>query len=119
MLGEMKLHAGDFGEGTAHYFDSLRSFSMPKGGFFKTDSISATEIKTVEKASEESVKRLGGTIGWGVAGGLVLGPVGILAGLLLGGKSNETTFVVKFKDGRKFLATTDSDTYKKILAATF
>jgi len=77
-----------------------------------------SEVETVDIASEESVKKIGGTIGWGAAGGLVLGPAGLLAGLLLGGKSKDVTFVARFKDGRKMLATADSKTYTKLLAAT-
>lgn len=79
----------------------------------------ATELESVEQASEESAKRFGGTIGWGVAGAAILGPVGLLAGLLLGGKGTDVTFIAKFKDGKKILATTDSGTYKKIMAVVF
>jgi hypothetical protein len=54
-----------------------------------------------------------------VAGGVLLGPAGLLAGLLLGGKKTEVTFVAKFKDSRKLLATADSATFAKIRAAAF
>ena len=73
----------------------------------------------MEVASEESVKRIGGTLGWGAAGMLALGPVGLLAGLLLGGKKKEVTFVAKVKDGRKLLGTTDHKTFTKLKAAAF
>jgi len=43
----------------------------------------------------------------------------LLAGLLLGGNKKEITFVAKFKDGRKLLATTDSGTFTKLQAAVF
>lgn len=53
-------------------------------------------------------------------GALALGPAGLLAGLLLGGeKSKDVTFVAKFKDGRKFLGTTDNKTFTKLQAAVF
>lgn len=68
-------------------------------------------------ASEEAIKSVGGTIGWGIAGGVALGPVGLLAGLVLGGKRKEVTFIAKFKDGRKVIATTDSKTWVQIQAA--
>ena len=71
---------------------------------------------TVEPATEESVKRLGGTLGWGVAGGLLLGPVGLLAGLLAGGRHKEITFICVFQDGKKIVATADNKTYVKLLA---
>ena len=83
------------------------------------EAIHSSQLEVVELASEESVKKIGGTIGWGAAGAVILGPVGLLAGLLLGGKKKEVTFVAKFKDGRKFLGTTDSKTYTKLMAAAF
>ena len=83
------------------------------------EAIPFTNLEEVEVATEDSVKKVGGTIGWGAAGAVMLGPVGLLAGLLLGGKGKEVTFVAKFKDGRKLLATTDGKTFAKIQAAVF
>ena len=85
----------------------------------KIERIPVSEIEELETASEENVKRIGGTVGWGVAGAALLGPVGLLAGLLLGGKGKEVVIVCKLKDGRKFLAVVDSGTYQKIQAAMF
>ncbi len=84
-----------------------------------TERIPASEIEELETASEENVKRIRGTVGWGVAGAALLGPVGLLAGLLLGGKGKEVVIVCKLKDGRKFLAVVDLGTYQKIQAAMF
>lgn len=83
------------------------------------EKISLSEFETAEVASEDNVKRIGGTVGWGVAGAALLGPVGLLAGLILGGKGKDVTFVATLKDGRKMLATTDSKTFTKIQAAVF
>ena len=70
-------------------------------------------------ASEENVKKLGGAAGWGIAGGVLLGPVGLLAGLLAGGRKKEVTFVAKLPGNKKILAVTDHKTWQKILAAQF
>ena len=83
------------------------------------ETIPVTELDVVDIATEENVKKLGGTVGWGAAGALILGPVGLLAGLLLGGRKKQVTFVAKFKDGRKLLASTDSKTFTKLQAAVF
>ena len=45
----------------------------------------------------------------------MLGPVG----LLLGGKKKEVTFIARFKDGRKMLATTDNKTFVSLKAQVF
>ena len=76
-------------------------------------------LRSIEVATEESVKRAGGTVGWGLAGAALLGPVGLLAGLLAGGRGKDVTFIAQLKDGRRLMATTDAGTYKKLAAATF
>ncbi len=117
-MAKVTVHAGDFLEGDGQFsFGSL--ILKTKEHSWIGETIPITQLETVEAASEESVKKIGGTIGWGAAGALVLGPVGLLAGLLLGGRKKDVTFVAKFKDGRKVLATTDSGTFIKLKAAVF
>ena len=117
-MATIKVLAGDFLEGDGQY--SWGSFSLktekhPWAG----EIIPLNQLDTVDIATEENVKKIGGTVGWGVAGAVILGPVGLLAGLLLGGKKKEVTFVAKFKDGRKLMASTDSKTFTKLQAAVF
>ena len=117
-MANIKVHAGDFLKGDSQY--SFGSFVLrTKEHSFAGEAIPVTFLETVEIATEESVKKIGGTIGWGVAGAVILGPVGLLAGLLLGGRRKEVAFVAKFKDGRKLLATTDSKTFTKLQATVF
>ncbi|MGY6274993.1 hypothetical protein [Methylomonas sp. MgM2] len=117
-MAKIKVHAGDFLKVDGQYsFGSLTLKTEAHN--FLGETIPITELETVEIATEESVKKLSGTIGWGAAGAVILGPVGLLAGLLLGGKKKEVTFVAKFKDGRKLLASTDSKTFTKLQAAVF
>jgi hypothetical protein len=117
-MGSMTIHAGDFlpGSGNCGWTGlSLRTVEHAVLG----ESIPFTQLATVEMATEETVKKLGGTIGWGTAGALILGPVGLLAGLLLGGKKKEVTFVCALKDGRKFMATAESKVFTQLKAACF
>lgn len=117
-MAKVKVHAGDFLEGDGQF--TLGSLVLKtKKHSFVGEAIPLTKLKMIEIATEDSVKKLGGTVGWGAAGALLLGPVGLLAGLLLGGKKKEVTFIAKFKDGRKLLATTDSKTFTKLQAAVF
>lgn len=118
-MAKIKIHAGDFPKGDASMsFGQITLPWTPGSGFFGKN-LGLTELEEIDIANEESVKRIGGTIGWGAAGALVLGPVGLLAGLLLGGKKTEITFVAKFKGNRKMLGSTDSKTYKVMMAAVF
>lgn len=113
-----RVLAGDFKEGKESYYKN-ETFHMSDGTPFTREKISIDQIKEIDIANEESVKRLGGTVGWGIAGAAILGPVGLLAGLLAGGKGKDTTFVCAFKDGRKFMASMNSKTYSKLQADLF
>lgn len=117
-VASIKVLAGDWGKGSGQFM--LNSFALPKPeGFLAFETVPMSEMQTMEIATEESVKRAGGTIGWGAVGAAALGPVGLLAGLLLGGRGKDVVFVARLKDGRKFLARTDSKTFAKIQAAAF
>lgn len=117
-MSKITVHAGDFLAGKGQIsFGTMTLRTKEKSWVGET--IPFTKIAEIDKASEESVKRIGGTIGWGAAGALVLGPVGLLAGLLAGGRGKDVTFVAKLKDGRKLLATTDVKTFTKMMAANF
>lgn len=112
-LGRIDLQAGDFKPGLEHQYLRKKFLMKRKGRFFR-ESISVAEVIKLEIATEESVVSLGGAAGWGVAGGVLLGPVGLLAGLLLGGKGKDITFICAFKDGRKFLGKTSEKTFNEL-----
>lgn len=124
-MSKIQIHAGDFnkGKGDISIMFGMCSITPPYGvgdGWTATrHTIGAGDIEEVAPASEENVKRIGGTVGWGAVGALALGPLGLLAGLVLGGKGKDVTFVLKLKDGRKMLATTDNKTYTKLIALSF
>ena len=74
------------------------------------------KLRSVELQTEESVKKVSETLGWGLAGGLIFGPTGFLAGILLGGNKKEVCALCELKDGRRFLAVMATRTYQQILA---
>ena len=117
-FGTFEVHAGDFKKGKEHQFMKDAIHMKSKKKFFR-EKIPVSQIEKIEVASEESVKRIGGAVGWGIAGAALLGPVGLLAGLLGGGQGKNITFVCKLKDGRKFLGTAKSKVYTEITAAHF
>lgn len=116
-MAKITVHAGDFGKGKGSF--GLGAFALPKENSWQFEGVAQQQLASVEMATEDSVKRLGGTVGWGIAGAALLGPVGLLAGLLAGGRGKDVTFIATFKDGRKMLATTDSKTFTKIQAVVF
>lgn len=115
-MSKIKILAGDFGECEATIDSTHIHFCTAP---FKRESKPLNRIAEADIASEESVKKLGGTLGWGITGAALLGPVGMLAGLLVGGRKSMVTFVARFDNGQKILGQTDSKTYSKIMAKTF
>ncbi|BEH14276.1 hypothetical protein [Marinobacter shengliensis] len=117
-MSSIKVHAGDFLKQSGNYNFNTLTLKTEEHPYIG-ESIDVSQIETLDVATEENVKKLGGAVGWGAAGGLLLGSVGLLAGLLAGGNKKNVTFVAKFYDGRKLLATTDSKTFTKIQASLF
>lgn len=120
-MATIKIHAGDFPLGDASVHFGIITFRwQPGDGFSVGKSLRLKdELESIEPASEEAVKRVSGTVGWGITGAVLLGPVGLLAGLLAGGRGKDITFIAHLKDGKKMLATTDSKTYTKLQAIVF
>lgn len=119
-LATLEIHAGDFKKGKASTNGAVIALPwQPGDGLVGQSIVLNGQVTEVTIATEDAVKRTGGTIGWGLVGGAALGPVGLLAGLLLGGKGKDVTFILALNDGRRMLATTDSKTFTKIQALAF
>ena len=121
MAGKINVHAGDFTEGKGHSYDDWGKhfLLLTEEHSWQGEKIPLDAVESIETATEENVKKVGGTVGWGLLGLAALGPLGMAAGLLTGGRKKEVTFITKFKDGRKMMATTDSKTYTKLQAYFF
>jgi hypothetical protein len=74
------------------------------------------EIESLEIQTQESVKDLAKTLGLTVAGGVLLGPLGAIAGYFAGGNRKEVCVLIRLKDGRKFLAVMDQRIYQQVVA---
>ncbi|KDD66024.1 hypothetical protein V466_26495 [Pseudomonas mandelii PD30] len=65
-------------------------------------------------ANEDSINNIKDAIGFGVAGAMLLGPIGAIAGFMLAGKETEVTFLATLKDDRKLLVAVDGNTFEEI-----
>lgn len=121
-LGRINVLAGDFKKGNESQYVHGK-FLMKNEGRFTREDILPSQIEKLELATEESVVSIGGAAGWGIAGSVLLGPIGLLAGLVLGGKGKDVTFICVFKDGRKFMGTASAgvfnDLKKHVLSSSF
>lgn len=119
-MSKIKVIAGDLDAGTYDVpHDLLGKEVIMRKQFSFTKLDLAKEIDRIEVQTEESVKKLSGTAGWGLAGLALFGPLGAIGGMLIGGRDKQVCFAAYLKDGRKFLATTDGKTYQKLAAVAF
>lgn len=123
-MGKIEVIGGEVGQGSWSTSFLLGTAKMSRN--FGTETVEL-KIKNAELQTEEKLKELAGSAGWGFAGALVGGVltggigllIGGLAGVLSGGNKSEVCFSCELQDGRKFLATTDKKTWQNILALTF
>ena len=123
----IKVLAGDFKNRSengaqAAFTSRLFMFADPDAGFAwspKYVSYGTSQIDELGEVSEDNKVRVLGAAGWGTLGAVVLGPVGLLAGLVLGGRGKALVFAVTFNDGKRALIEADQKTWKKIVAARF
>jgi len=119
---EIKVLAGDFYPVLGFSYNSFNGerFHLATDEHkWKGEKIPATELAELSIASEESVKKMGGAIGLGLAGGVLFGPLGLIAGALAGGRKKEVTFIARFRDGRKLLGVCEQKTFAKMQAVVF
>jgi hypothetical protein len=117
-MATIKVLAGTITRGNWHYYGILGSTVMNRD-FGEDIDLCRFNVESIEMINEEKRKKLVGTAGWGLVGAVALGPLGAIGGMLLGGNKKEIVFTCELKDGRKFMASTDSKTWTKIQAANF
>ena len=95
--------------------------------------IHKSQVASIDLVTEENVvttegggKSVVGALGWATAGGLFFGPVGGLAGLVFGGRKPQKSttktnifFALYLKDSRKYLISSDLNTFQTIKAMCF
>jgi hypothetical protein len=109
-MASIKVLAGDF-KSSPTRFDGTALHMLTDEHSFLGEPYQLDTLADIQLATEENVKKMGGTIGWGAAGALILGPVGLLAGLLLGGKKKDINFIGRFTDGKMFMATSNTKVF--------
>lgn len=118
-MGKIKHIGGDFTTGCEYYSYAGGMFQMVYVDAEKlwpqTQKYPQAEVD-ISDVSEESVKKLGGAAAFGLGGAALFGPVGLLAGVLLGGNKKTHAIIAKFSDGKKAMLEMDSKLYKKLMA---
>lgn len=112
-----EIIAGDFPKGS----QVIKSFgSIMLRPADKIMGIDITkDIKNIEIVTEETKKKFIGSAGWGLVGGLALGPLGLIAGILAGGNKKEILIACELKNDKRFIAIVDSKLYKNLLSVSY
>lgn len=87
-------------------------------GFLKQIYLNKTTIQEYEVLTDEHQKSAASGIARGAVGALLLGPVGLLAGMSAKDKGIYT-IAIKFKDGKNSLIEVDDKIYKSIVQSCF
>jgi len=117
MLGQFKIIAGDFRTDMKHQFVANTLMLHEDGGWgFSATKYPAKRIVAVEEVSADSDRKVGGTLGWGIAGALVAGPLGAIAAGYVGGKKNDVTFICRLDDGKEFVGVMKKSLFSSLSA---
>lgn len=118
-MPSIHILAGDFEEGqkTSTTFGdfNLRMKHEDRTFFRKSRSYNVSrDIIDIRPLDEEDFRSTGATIGWGIAGAALLGPLGAIAGGYLGGRKNTVAFKASLKDGRGFIGVSSKSGFAKL-----
>jgi len=83
------------------------------------EEVPASEVASLAVVGQATGKSFGGAAVAGLAGGLLLGPVGLVAGALAGGNKDAVTFELTLRDGRRLLGSAKSVAFQELQAALF
>nr|DAP48498.1 MAG TPA: hypothetical protein [Caudoviricetes sp.] len=115
MGAKNKVIAGDYKGGSVKSVLGILSISaFPTGVNLDKNTVDDYQLVTddVRKSASSGVAR-------GIVGGVLLGPVGMLAGGLSAKNKGVYTVAVQFKDGKKSLLELDDKLYKKLVQKIF
>ncbi|USK54354.1 hypothetical protein LIS82_22815 [Cytobacillus solani] len=115
MAAKNKVIAGDYeGKLIGHAF-GIVTLSL---GLTNSIMLDKTTVEEYEVITEESRKSATSAVGRAFVGGVILGPVGWLAGLSAKSKGTHT-LAIQFKDGKKSLIVVDDKIYNALMKKLF
>ena len=112
-MAKIIVLAGDFPQSNGEYHHgtiTLKTVQKPRTG----KGFLVSEFRDLKVKNTDVNKNLKSAIGLGIAGAMLLGPLGAIVGYLLAGNETEITFLATLKGGKQLLAATDGDTYRDI-----
>lgn len=117
-MASIEILGGSFPAKKYFFLNSALIIPHEAGEFCK-EEIHETNIESVEVMDEQNKSSILKKAGAGVVGGVLLGGVGLAAGLLAAGSGKEVVFLCTLKDGRHFLAKANGKIYQHFMTAAF
>ncbi len=115
MGAKNRVIAGDY---VGKLITSALGFVILQTGIFKSFNLDKTTVKEYEIMDEKSQKSAASAVGRAFVGGVILGPVGLLAGLSAKSKGIHT-LAIEFNDGKKSLIEVDDKIYSVLIKTLF
>lgn len=115
-MAKNKVIAGDYKGGQVS--KSLGTIYIARGLFGDNIYLNKINVESYEVVTDEHRKSAASGVSRGLIGGVLLGPVGLLAGM--SAKSKGTYQVaIQFKDGKKSLIEINDKLYKELVKKLF
>ncbi len=88
-------------------------------GFAKSIHLNNSDVESYELITDEHRKSAKSGVARGLVGGVLLGPVGMLAGGMSAKSKGIYQVALQFKDGKRSLVEIDDKIYKSIIKSCF
>jgi hypothetical protein len=112
--------SGDFSHRQDVHHVSRAVLRLKGKSFFSGfEEVPTSRIASIQVVNENSGKSFAGSAIAGVGGALLLGGIGAIAGVLSGGNSKTTTFVLALRDGRQVLCRAQSKAFEILQTVAF
>lgn len=115
-MAKNKVIAGDY---LNHSVADLGGTACIFTGILKHIKLTKDTVSKYEVMDESHTKSAASIAGRGLIGGLLLGPVGLLAGALSAKAKGSYIIAIEFTDGKKSLMEVDSKIYQALMKQLF
>ena len=115
-MAKNEVIAGDYAGKMLTWSSGCAAISL---GFIKSLKLDKNTVASYELVTDEHRKSAKSGVARGIVGGVLLGPIGALAGGMSAKSKGTYQIAVQFRDGKKSLLETDDDFYKAIVKHCF
>ncbi len=109
----MRVIAGDFGGKNTPAV--VKPKAIVFSGCLFSRKLRCRDIVSIEVVDDSNKANIAGAVGGGLAGLLLAGPIGMLAGSILGGRGKEHVLLIQDRQGRRLLGVVNHNEFEILL----